>query len=122
MTGPFGWVDEAGKLIRNTDESCGITCTGKLTALYSADQLAACQAREAKLRVDLANAVYGLTDNDAEASRILHEPKDHTALQEAIKQAKREALLEVAENENQCVDGFEVVTVSDLRRMAEEIK
>lgn len=31
---PFGWVDEAGKFIRRTEEGGAVTCKVKLTALY----------------------------------------------------------------------------------------
>lgn len=31
---PYGWIDEAGKFIKRTEEGGAITCKGKLTAVY----------------------------------------------------------------------------------------
>lgn len=63
-------------------------------------------AREAKLRDELQSAIQALAL-----------PTDYTALKEALKQVKREALLEAADNL-----GFGKMAEFKLRRMAEEIK
>jgi hypothetical protein len=89
-------------------------------------QLAECQARE-KVRIDAlrsrpdypcADKEYG--DWCAIAFKAEYLPSDSTALDEAIKQAKREVLLE-AEGKFWCYDNVNDVQ-SELRRMAEELK
>jgi hypothetical protein len=89
-------------------------------------KLAECQARE-KVRIDAlrsrpdypcADKEYG--DWCAIAFKAEYLPSDSTALDEAIKQAKREVLLE-AEGKFWCYDNVNDVQ-SELRRMAEELK
>lgn len=85
--------------------------------------LAECQAREAKLLDDIDRRLEcaGITIYSGRPQR------DDTALKEAIKQAKREALLEAAEavvNDAQRI-GSDWVSghhADTLRRMAEELK
>lgn len=93
-------------------------------------ELLDCLAREAKLRDVLSEIVDYLWDGgpiisevDERVRNALILPQDDTALQEALKQAKREALLEAAER----VGGFTSPYVVDdvvyarniLRHMAE---
>jgi hypothetical protein len=60
------------------------------------DDLAAAEAREAKLREALEWCSRGMPDYQP-ARQALAMPADDSALKEALKQAKREALLEAAE-------------------------
>jgi hypothetical protein len=96
--------------------------------------LAGCQAREEHYRATLEMFLMPMPDKSTtvmdlllavteSAMEALALPQDNNALNEAIKQAKREALIEAAENdvlEHAMAHGF---TVADrLRRMAGEIK
>jgi hypothetical protein len=101
-------------------------------------QLAESQAREKVLREEFKffHAVIDGTDPTrfqrslGRADRALALPHDSTALDSAIKQAKREALLEAAEHFYNSswieMDGKKRISkdflVKELRRMAEEMK
>ena len=97
---------------------------------YSMKLLAESQAREAKLREALDIAMVGgdyLPVERAQLERVLTIPADDTALKEAIKQAKREALLEAAEAviKDAARIGSDWVSAhhaDTLRKMAREIK
>lgn len=125
MIEPFGWVDEAGKFIRRTDEPNAITCTGKLTAVYSEDQLAASQAREERLR-EVIKYEFG----DAQFVPV---PSDNSALDAAIRKGQREALEKAAEMVsaakgqpgNDWGEGYTSATkdaVDGLRALAKELE
>jgi hypothetical protein len=81
------------------------------------------QAREAKLRECVEEIVrYAADYEDAPYHKgiaALALPADDTALKEAIKAAKKEALMEAAEWFGDTVKGREVK--AELRRMAEEL-
>jgi hypothetical protein len=103
-------------------------------------ELAECQAREAKLREAMVSvlcnhdgvACFEGSDGDRRViDDALALPTDDTALKEAIKQAKREALLEAAERFEGtlpynwvCADGYSngFDVAGELRFMAEELK
>lgn len=80
-------------------------------------QLAASQAREAKLREALEKIDVHYMALPQYACDALTTPADDTALQESIKQAKRDALLEAADTL-----GFGKMAEFKLRRMAEELE
>jgi hypothetical protein len=96
-------------------------------------QLSECQAREKVLRDELQMVAYdeeGFCMNP-DAAEALAMPYDSTALDEAIKQAKREALLEAASRFDGslpfnwvCADGYSngFDIAGELNYMAEELK
>ena len=93
--------------------------------LFIEGQMRAVLAREAKLRKALekiANSTIHWYSSIQDAKEALAIQADDTALQEAIKQAKREVLLEVADWFD---DGYECSAANnvarELRRMAEEL-
>jgi hypothetical protein len=75
--------------------------------------LAECQAREKVLREHF---------KDCKCQPMLYIPSDSTALDEAIKRAKREALLEAADVLTKLWGQSVEDTAGDLRSMAEELK
>lgn len=109
----------------------------RIASAEAAEELAECQAREAKLRTALEMYLMPMPDKDTTVMAILIAatetamqalalPTDNTALKEAIKQAKRDVLLEAAEKfctMDSAEADWEGEWASDhLRRMAEEIK
>jgi hypothetical protein len=99
----------------------------RIASNEAAEELAASQAREAKLRealnavLDFASTVGGSSSWWEETWEVEHDgvqyADDDTALQQAIKQAKREALLEAAEWFNKGDPAW-----CRLKEMAEKIK
>lgn len=89
-------------------------------------QLKESQAREAKLRSALSEYATDECREGWTAIEALALPTDDTALREAIKQAKREALMEAAkwfdEMEPYSGTGRDTAAAESLRRMAEELK
>jgi hypothetical protein len=111
----------------------GCDCYGEITINELEEEvdnmkleLAASQAREAKLRELLTQFELWESYDDPETpikDALAHIDTDDTALKEAIKQAKREALLEAAEwFDNNPYHHFTNDSASKLRRMAEELK
>jgi len=85
-------------------------------------QLAECQAREKVLR-DVLKVYEDKKMIGILAAHVLHETKsDSAALDAMLKQAKRDALIEATErfNEGYWNDASDVIT--ELRRLAKELK
>jgi len=115
---------------RQADEAISTLASEREANAILTQQLAECQAREKVLRDGLQNIVDWGPADDADGNYLYAEetlksvPSDSTALDTILKQAKREALLEVANEFEQDSNEWisRVATGAKLRKKAKELE